>query len=327
MIRKGSHSLRTLTDRPDRRRWIAPLGLLAAIHVTVISSPAYAQDTSVSGSSGRTDQSADGAGPDMITLKTGGFLRGTLLEAIPGSQARIQIKGGTIATVRWSDIDHIDKGNRDLAPLVAAAAHPNAMPAPLGTVNVHIDSDNPVELQTHADPDQSEGFSGWRTVCFSPCDRDVPLGQTYRVVGEGTRASHGFRLNAQPGQRLLLDVTPRSGGMFALGIVATVIGGVALPIGLLVLLAGAVENATTRDGGSTVAAGWTITGLGVAGIVGGILLIVNNSKTKVDQEAFTGTDSGRAPEARLPVWRDTGSDARRGEPKALAAVPILSGSF
>ena len=325
-------------DRSKRRQWARPVLLLAGIHVAAIGSPlvpvAYAQDPSPA------TPVAD-VGPDTITLKTGGFLKGTLIEVIPGSHARMQVKGGMIATVRWKDIDHIERTSRPAAaapppvaeasgPVVIVGATPPAATPNLGAATVHIESDSVVELQASNDGE-------WKTVCISPCDRAIALGGTYRVVGEGMKSSGPFRLHAGPGQHLDLEVTPRSGGLFALGIVGTVVGGLALAVGLLVIMVGALENtsfgltggATNSGGSGTEAAGLGIVGVGVLGVVGGIVLIATNTKTRVSQDTGGGGgDSARLIDARLPVWREVGAThSTPGGARPFMGVPILSGTF
>src|SRR5271170_296199 len=49
-------------------------------------------------------------GQDVIYMKNGGILRGTIIDAIPDAQARIQLATGEIATVPWPAIDRIDHG-------------------------------------------------------------------------------------------------------------------------------------------------------------------------------------------------------------------------
>src|SRR5258708_5814996 len=59
-------------------------------------------------------------GGDVIYMKNGGMLRGTIVDAIPNSQARIQLATGEIATVPWSEIARIEHGATPPAPATGA---------------------------------------------------------------------------------------------------------------------------------------------------------------------------------------------------------------
>jgi hypothetical protein len=95
---------------------------------------------------------AHGVGSDVIYTKSGGMMRGTLIEVAAGAQATIQLGTGEIVTVPWAEILRIEQGTQAPAPAPAPAPTPTAAPSPPDTmVLVHIDAPSPVEMQvTHA---------------------------------------------------------------------------------------------------------------------------------------------------------------------------------
>jgi hypothetical protein len=283
---------------------------------------------------GQAPPPARPAGSDVIYLKGGGILRGTLIDAIPNAQARIQLATGEIATVPWQQIDKIDQG-RGTGPAPGplpppAPSGPAPTPAgppapPPAMIPVHVEGPEGAELQRAA------GSDGWKTVCNLPCDKQLPTGTHYRIAGEGLRTSADFTLEADAGQRETMSVNGGSKGLHTLGIVGIIVGATATPIGLLVALVGyAIRGGCdltlggcSNDGSGTIAAGWTLTAIGVGSLIGGIILTVNNSKTTVSQQVTTGA----APEAfkRTPTWREAGA-VDRSVPPAFG-IPILSGTF
>ncbi len=102
-----------------RRTHLASV-LVASVNVTAvmaITAPAFAQDTVKPVPYGASQPVPYGAsapppapvvGRDVIYLKNGGLLRGTLIDVIPNSHARMQLETGEIATVQWSEINRID---------------------------------------------------------------------------------------------------------------------------------------------------------------------------------------------------------------------------
>src|ERR1019366_4215298 len=135
-------------------------------------------------------------GGDVIELKTGGLLRGTLIDAIPNGHARIQLVTGEVATVPGQGIARIDRGT-GAAPSGGAA--PRA--AADATVYVHIEGSDPAQLQR-----DNGDHRHWDTVCSAPCDQQVSLKETYRISGAGIRNSGPFTLSVQGGQREVLTV-------------------------------------------------------------------------------------------------------------------------
>ena len=205
--------------------------LLAGVHFVVITGPAvaFAQQRAA------PTASASAAGSDVIDLKNGGILRGTLIDAIPNGHARIQLATGEIATVPWQDIAHIQRGAAAPAP-PASAATPGDAEGP--AVWVHIEGSETAQLQR----DPTGNHRDWVPVCAAPCDRAVSPKFEYRIAGDGIRSSRAFSLSAHDGGRETLTVDEGSKSGFVLGIVSASVGGLVMVIGLFVVLV----NATAR---------------------------------------------------------------------------------
>jgi len=281
-------------------------------------------------------QRAPQAWQDTIVMKNGGLLRGTLIDAIPDAQARIQLATGEIATVQWGAIERIERGTPAprLPPLPAPAGAP--LPAePSVTVWVHIEGADGAGLEM-ARP----GGETWETACEAPCDTQVPLSADYRIAnGNGMRQSAVFHLRGQAGDHVTLTLSGGSKAWLVTGIVVTSVGGLAMVVGSLVALAGsfsagfdtcssatcAPSNANSANGVAT--AGLATALVGIAAAVTGIVLIVHNARTGVAVD-LTGAQSARVQGdawAHVPTWHDP-TAADRALPPILGG-PLWTGRF
>jgi radical SAM protein with 4Fe4S-binding SPASM domain len=86
------------------------------------------------------------------------------------------------------------------------------------TAPIHVSSDKAVVLQLR------EGHRKYRTLCAAPCDVEVPIDATYRVAGDGIRASEDFVLRATCGEPVSLDVDASSKAAFIGGMVTASVG-------------------------------------------------------------------------------------------------------
>jgi hypothetical protein len=301
--------------------------MVAATHVITITSFASTASAQVNGPQ---------VGPDTVVLKDGGMIKGTLTEILPGDHATLQLSSGQSATIRWDVIGHIERNGAPLQtapPGTTAKPTPVAAPAPAvgpqGAVYVHIDADADVRIERQVG-------AQWIGMCNAPCDRDLPLDAVYRMAGNGVRNSHTFRLSAtRPGERIIIAVNPASKGGFVGGIVLVSIGAPVLILGGFVLLIAAAIDATPGqpETGAAKAVGWTMAAVGAIGVVGGIVLIVNNASTGVDQFNETAKTSEHAflPGSdvwkRAPVWPHEGGKVLGAPAPGGVAVPIFTGHF
>jgi hypothetical protein len=298
--------------RPSPRAAI----LAAGLHLATFACPAiaHAQQQTAPAPQPRS------VGSDVIYTKSGGMMRGTLIEVAAGAQATIQLGTGEIVTVPWAEILRIAQGAPApaTAPAPAPAPAPTAAPsAPDTMVVVHIDSPSPVEMQvTHGQKND------WQTVCASPCDQEFAAHGTYRIAGAGVRPSSSFTLSAMHG-RANLVVSPSSSGWFVGGIVLTAVGGGVMLIGAFIGFIASITSTFDKSGASTSleSTGWTMAGVGAIGLVAGIVALASNAHSSVEMHA----DGNAPPPQRAATWRDTPA-FEAAVPPALA-VPILSGSF
>jgi hypothetical protein len=326
--------------------------LVAAVHLAAITAPsvAWAQNASSGpqpvpygtapvpyGQSSTSTPPAPGAhaaGGDVIYLKNGGILRGTIIDAIPNAQARIQLATGEIATVPWQQINRIEHATEQPRPSPSAAPAPAAAkPATQASmVWVHIEGPEDVHLQQ-----DTTGDDDWETVCTAPCDKQLPTAYYYRVTGSGIKASREFTLHAQPGGHETLNVNGASKAWFIIGVIALPAGLVVGYIGLIVGLVGSAAKSVDQSTGATTTSqnnasdvagvGWTMFGVGVAAAIGGLVLLIANWKTGVSQDISSQTGSIAPSDAwkRLPTWKEAGPE-QRAMPTAVG-IPVFSGTF
>jgi hypothetical protein len=299
--------------------------IVAATHVITLTSFTRPASAQVSGPQ---------VGPDTVVLKDGGMIKGTLTEILPGDHATMQLATGQTATIRWDVIGHIERNGAPLQTAPPATAKPAApaaaapAPGPQGAAYVHIDADSDIRIERQIG-------AQWVGMCNAPCDRDLPLDSNYRIAGNGVRNSHAFKLSAsRPGDRIIIAVNPASKGGFVGGIILASIGApVFLLGGFVLLIVAAVDASTTHaDTGGAKAVGWTMFGLGAAGIISGIVLIGNNSSTGVDQfneaarpakqASLLGSDVWK----RVPIWQHAEGTALAPASHGVT-VPIFTGSF
>jgi len=292
--------------------------LTACLHLAVLTSPALARAQTAPAPAAHT------VGSDIIYTKSGGMMRGTLIEVATGAQATIQLGTGEIVTVPWSEIQRIEQGAPTPPPPPTQPPTPSPTPTPSPSpsppdtmVVVHIDSPSPVELQvTHGEKND------WQTVCTAPCDQPFPAHGNYRIAGDGARPSHSFTLSAMHG-RADLVVNPSSSGWFVGGIVLLSVGGAVMLVGAFIGLIAEITSTVDKSGTSAniESTGWTMAGVGAIGLVAGIVAMASNAHSGVELH-----DAGAAPAPQhVATWRESPA-FEMAVPPALA-VPILSGSF
>lgn len=280
------------------------------------------------------DAIASSVGPDMVVLKDGSMMRGTLTEMIKNDHATLLLSGGQSARIRWDAIQRIEKTNDASAPVtVAPPSDAQALPPKDETVVVHIDAPRPVELEMANEGDPRH--LTWTSVCQSPCDKALPIDRAYRIAGDGVRSSRpvSFRGEAA-GSHVYLNANVATKGGFVGGIVLTSIGTATIGVGALLVLVSyhggsspsGYSFSKTQDPGLQ-AAGLITMGAGVAMLVPGIVMTVKHASTKVNQSKTPPASPGKSAVldsfGRDPVWA---SPATITLPSAFGA-PLLSGTF
>lgn len=323
--------------------------LTAGVHLAAITAPGIAWAAPPQAPPAAPAAAPSAAPPDAITLKNGGILRGTIVDAIPNDHARIELATHEIATVAWADIARIDRGGEKttVAPAPAPAPAPALPPAtasttpptPPGTVpaekslvTVHIEGPDDVQLEQ-----DTTGQDDWAVVCSGTCDRSLSTAYWYRVSGGGIKASSQFSLHGQPGSKVTLNVSPASKGWFIAGLIAIPVGGIIAYIGLVLGVVGSAASDASSTAGSNqafrgssdvAATGWTMLAVGGLAAVGGLVLTISNWKTGVTQDLAAKTptpSSDAALRLPTPTWREPGVEARTLPP--AWSMPVLSGSF
>jgi hypothetical protein len=237
-------------------------------------------------------------GNDFVYLKGGGIIRGTLIEAIPNDHATVELVTGQSAVIPWDRIERIDRGASP-TPAPRQVAPPAPAPPSRPSAVVHVESDTPVTLE------RRDG-GRWVAACSSPCDEELPIGSEYRISGSRVRTSNDFRLDARPGDHVVVELSIASKGAFAGGIVLTSVGGFSLLLGA----ANADPYAQHDETGGTV--GLVMVGAGAVSVLVGIILTASNRHSTVTQLSATPRPRNDAW-LRLPTWRDArGHDDKNG---------------
>ncbi len=307
--------------------------LLAGMHFVVIGAPSVARaQTAPSPSAPAQSTPHCASGSDVIERKDGGMYRGTIIDAIPNSDARMTLATGETVTIPWQDIAKVD-------PCAAApvAAPASAAPAP-GPANsqslvwVHIEGSQAALIEQDA-----AGFNrNWEPVCKGACDKALSPAYSYRVVGDGIRSSAPFALTPVAGRQEVLAVSEASKGGFVLGVIGTALGGATTASGLLVVVLSALAKSAdrTEDPGhvstdeKTMTAGWVIAAIGVPFLVGGIALTISNAVTRVSQVVAATPARPAVPSgpARIAAFSDTRREPAVALPPVLG-VPLVAGRF
>jgi hypothetical protein len=286
-------------------------------------------------------QQAGQVGQDVIRMKNGGILRGTIIDAIPDAQARIQLATGEIATVPWgeiSGIEHAGAQPRPQPPPPSGPPGPRDSPPPppraprsSAVVWVHIEGSDTARLDIDRNSD-----GNWENACRSPCDVALPVSADYRIAGGMIRQSGIFQLHGQQGEHVTINVNGASKAWLVIGIVIVPVAGLITLVAALVGLVGSAEASADGAGciqgncaslqasaNNTATVGWVTAAIGAAVTIGGILLIAHNSQTTV------GVDVSAAPPApdawlKAGTWHEAATE-RQIPP--IVGVPLLSGKF
>jgi hypothetical protein len=171
----------------------------------------------------------------------------------------------------------------------------------------------------------------WTETCFSPCDAFAPLDGTYRVVAPAIVSSREVELEAQPGDKVVLDIHARTLAerrtAETLSMASYIAGGVglALEIGALTVNSKTAQTALIAGG----------VGAAVTGLTFVITSLVLGQPTGVSQSTFRlafGSSPGAAAAPVQTQAREMGAlthqEGARGPllPEATS-VPLLTLTF
>ena len=294
-----------------RRAFLGVVVVLAAIATGLFPATASAQEPPPlpppASSGGTTATPSATATIDSVHLRNGGLYRGHVSEIVPGDHVTVNVEGGETKRVPWAEIDRVIVASTVIPPPLSSTsttpASTPAQPAPMvgPLARVHISSPKSVILYR-----RPAGSSGWVQACSSPCNQELPIGDTYRITGNGVPATKEFRLETNPGATVDLTVDPAStGGMVGGGFLAGT-GATAAYVGLFMALIGASNTNSCYDdlsGSSGYSgcssskdeslrnAGLITMAVGAAMTVGGILIFLNSAKTDIVQSSGKGESS------------------------------------
>ena len=220
---------------------------------------------------------AQPAPEQTVWLKNGGFVRGALVELVPGDHVTLQLVTGEIRRILTTDIDRLGASPAppssgpplSTPPAATPPAAPPAsglvanVPSPLASARpeqalVRVTAPPQIELQVR--PRLERG--PWTTVCLAPCDRSlVVIDREFRAAGANVYPSHTFLI--EPNDRpVRIEVNPGSATSHRWGVIGILAG---TP---LFLLGGTGFGLGRVQGQDALAT----TGL-VAAIAGGALLL------------------------------------------------------
>jgi hypothetical protein len=267
---------------------------------------------------------------DNVHLRNGGLYRGHVTEIVPGDHVTIVVEKGETKRIPWPEVDRVIVSSAAVPPPppspggAAPATPPLAAPMVGPRARVHITTSRTVILYR-----KPAGSNAWSQACTSPCNEELPIGDTYRLTGNGVGGTKEFHLEASPGGTVDVAVDPANTGGMIIGGAMAGAGVVTGYVGLLVAAIGAGRNAkdcdfvnscnSSKDGDDMVAGGLIAMGIGAALTIGGILVFVSSAKTDVTQSS-----AGRGETAfrREPMWT-----ARTASAPAATFPVLYEGRF
>jgi len=121
--------------------------------------------------------------PDLIRLKDGGMLRGTIVEMVPGEKVTISLFDGELRTLPMSDVDYA--GAADAAPTTSSAQETVEPMVTVRTEKMTLKLRTPGEKLTwHLSESAGVAYGpggfavalNFRRLCTSPCEAELPAG-------------------------------------------------------------------------------------------------------------------------------------------------------
>ena len=246
---------------------------------------------------------------DSVYLRSGGMFRGRVTEIVPGSHVQIKLENGEAKRLPWTDVDRVIVASTNVPPPPnAAKLGPAPKDGPMAHVHINAGGHQAFLIR------QPAGTSDWATACEAPCDQEMPIGDTYKIAGNGFRTTKEFKLEAEPGGAVELSVDgPNWFGIIGGGLI-TITGAGAVYGGLLVAAAGSSCDSSyynSCDGSGK--AGLAVAGVGVGLIALGLLIVYPSMKTDLEQQRDRPSKDAFV---RTPTWR-TASVTEQGTPVNL----------
>ncbi len=282
--------------------------------------------------------------PDVVRLKNGGMLRGTIAESEPGQSVTIVLLTGETRKISAADVSYAGPasaapGAAPPAPAAAAPAAPPAAPAaPSGNGNVQpfaVVHATEARVDFVSEPAGNSLFrrsstasfinnngnipiaAGYEEVCTAPCNASMPSGtHTFAVAQSGGSPIEADPIALPPGNSTLKGTYHDNLGTRVAVIVvgvAAVAGGLALELSSF----GSGENGfntTSLVGG---------TALEVGGLVA--ILCARLARDTVDLSITPGVGAPAASLAPLQAGNARNSSARFMDDPRARAAPLRDG--
>lgn len=114
---------------------------------------------------------------DTVHLRSGGLVLGRVTEIVAGDHVSLVVSGGETRSIPWSDVERLVIATTSFPPRPPAAVpDKEVVAAPMvgPRARVHIEGSGAAYLYRRA-----AGTTEFVTACESPCDLEMPLGDTY----------------------------------------------------------------------------------------------------------------------------------------------------
>jgi hypothetical protein len=276
---------------------------------------------------------------DTVQMRNGTVYRGKVLEILPNSHVSISVPGEPTKKVPWADVEKVIVASYT-GPLPPSASSGSPVPyvapstpaieAPMvgPKARVHISGGKRVILYR-----KPAGTNAWSQACSTPCDTELPIGDSYRLTGNGVPQTKEFRLQASPGGAVDLHIDPPSTPGILLGGTMAYGGAGTAYVGLIMTLLGLDNGGSSYRGSDSDLRDAGLVTMAVGAGIGalGLVVFLNSSTTDIEQHSSSGKgDSAAAKPSKLdafvrqPAWTATASRAPEAASQAPgAAFPLL----
>jgi hypothetical protein len=277
--------------------------------------------------------------PDIVRLRNGGILRGTISELVPGDYVTLVLITGETRKVPYPDVQYAGAANAEAGVPAPSAAPPAPVAAAPAAVVVPSPTDKPAENQPFAvvhsaesrvnvvskqdgftlfrRAASSEGVSGnyavtvtgYAEVCSAPCNVSMPAGtHTFAVAKPGGKPHEAEPVVLPAGKSTMsIAVVDRTGVRVGVGLVGAV--------GLITGFALAISSSGDGSSGASDVVGPALLAGAGAGAIAIAFAISDGATVSVRPDPAASNSAG----TRSTAWLDTRSlDTSLRRPYGLA---------
>lgn len=277
---------------------------------------------------------------DTLQTRNGTVHRGKVLEILPNSHVSIAVPGDGTKKVPWADVEKVvvasytgplppSAGGGTPVPYVAPSTPAIEAPMVGPKARVHISGGKRVILYR-----RPAGSNAWSQACSTPCDVELPIGDAYRLTGNGVPQTKEFRLQAQPGGSVDLHIDPPSTAGILLGGTMAYGGAGTAYVGLIMTLVGLDGGGSYRKTDTDLRDAGLVTmavGAGIGAL--GLIVFLNSSTTDIDQQSSSGKSDASAARPKLdafvrqPAWTATRTTEAAAQAPGAAFPLLLTKTF